>query len=112
MEQAKGTWRSLLGKPFISAEDFNVGDKVTLTIEAVGKTMARDAMSGKEKELPALAFVGSDRLMALNVTNSRIIGEAYGVKVNQWVGQKVTLVRATTKFGRQTKPCVRIEIPK
>lgn len=53
--------------------------------------------------------------MILCKTNCKIISKLYDSDfVEDWIGKKITIYPTTTRFGRDTKPCLRIrpEIPK
>ena len=56
-KEAKGSWRTLAGKIYLSSDDFDDGQEVTLTIEKVTEETAYDTISRQEKPLFAINFV-------------------------------------------------------
>lgn len=105
--------RKMYSKEFVYAYDLE-GKDVTVTIERVkaGKITGTD---GKQTAKPVLFFKGSEKGLALNITNARTIAGLYGgFDSDLWIGKKITLYPTTTTFGRQSMDCIRIRnvIPK
>lgn len=98
----RGTWRTALGKVFLAAEDLEPGQELSLEISDVTMEQTVDPGTKKPKELVAIHFTGTDRVLALNVTNARRISEAVGSpRVEKWKGHKIRLHLEMAKaFGK------------
>jgi hypothetical protein len=99
-------FRKFFDKDFLYSYDLD-GKDITVTIEKVtgGEVVGMD---GKKSKKPMLHIVGTKKRLALNVTNGTTIETLYGKDVRNWVGKKVTLYPTTTKFGPETKDCIRV----
>lgn len=96
---------SFLQGRFFKSEDIP-RQGVEYTINCVTEEMMRD---GTRK--PALSFKGEAQLLALNVTNLRIIAGAYGRNASQWIGQPVFLRTVQVDFKGTPTTGIRVEIP-
>ncbi len=87
---------------------------MTVTIESVaGGTLV--GTGGTKNKKPILRFKGTEKGLALNITNARVIAGMYGgFDSEAWLGKRITLYPTTTTFGSQTVECIRIRnvIPK
>jgi hypothetical protein len=105
--------RKLFDKAYIYAYDLE-GRDVTVTIERViGGTLV--GTGGKSNKKPIVYFKGTEKGLALNITNARTIAGLYGgFDSEAWIGKKITLYATTTSFGSQTVDCIRVRnlIPK
>lgn len=105
--------RKLFDKAYIYAYDLE-GRDVTVTIERViGGTLV--GTGGKSNKKPIVFFKGTEKGLALNITNARTIAGLYGgFDSETWIGKKITLYATTTSFGSQTVDCIRIRnvVPK
>lgn len=105
--------RKLFDKAYIYAYDLE-GKDVTVTIERVtGGTLV--GTGGKSNKKPVLFFKGTEKGLAVNITNARVIAALYGgFDSESWIGKRITLYPTTTTFGAQTVDCIRIRptIPK
>lgn len=105
--------RKFFDKAYIYAYDLE-GRDVTVTIErVVGGTLI--GTGGTKSKKPVLYFKGTEKGLALNITNARTIAGLYGgFDSEQWIGKKITLYPTTTSFGSQTVDCIRVRnvIPK
>lgn len=105
--------RKFFDKAYIYAYDLE-GRDVTVTIERVtGGTLI--GTGGKSNKKPIVFFKGTEKGLALNITNARVIAGLYGgFDSEQWIGKRITLYATTTTFGAQTVDCIRIRnvIPK
>jgi hypothetical protein len=99
--------RKLYDKAYIYSYDLE-GKDVTVTIERVTRgTLV--GTGGKSNKKPVLHFKGTEKGLALNITNARVIAGLYGgFDSEAWIGKKVTLFPTTTTFGAQTVDCIRI----
>lgn len=108
-----GDVRKLYDKAYIYSYDLE-GRDVTVTIESVsGGTLV--GTGGTKNKKPIVKFKGTEKGLALNITNARVIAGMYGGFYSEkWLGKKVTLYPTTTTFGSQTVECIRIRptIPK
>lgn len=103
-------YRSMFDKQHIGAWDLADKDgkprDVTLTIEKVhAGTVGHGAKASKK---PVIAFKGTKKTLACNVTNATAIAGMYGNNTTKWIGKRVTLYPTTTTFGRETVDCVRV----
>lgn len=105
--------RKLFDKAYIYAYDLE-GRDITVTIERVaGGTLV--GTGGKSNKKPVVYFKGTEKGLALNITNARVIASLYGgFESSLWIGKRVTLYPTTTTFGAQTVECIRIRniVPK
>lgn len=105
--------RKLYDKAYIYSYDLE-GRDVTVTIESVvGGTLV--GTGGTKNKKPIVKFKGTEKGLALNITNARVIAGLYGgFESEQWIGKRITLYPTTTTFGSQTVECIRIRnvIPK
>lgn len=67
---------------------------------------------GKKEMKPVLYFVGKEKGMVLNKTNSNTISHAYGEETEEWGGKPVMIVSTETEFQGDMVACLRIRIPK
>lgn len=105
--------RKLFDKAYIYAYDLE-GKDVTVEITKVtGGTLV--GTGGKSNKKPIVFFKGTEKGLALNITNAKIIAGLYGgFDADKWVGKRITLYATTTAFGSQTVECIRIRntVPK
>lgn len=108
-----GDVRKLYDKAYIYAYDLE-GREVTVTIESVvGGTLV--GTGGTKNKKPVVKFKGTEKGLALNITNASVIAGMYGgFDSEKWIGKRITLYPTTTTFGSQTVECIRIRnvIPK
>lgn len=94
---------------YIKASD--LGDKrVLVTIDRVEmESLGR----GNDKETkPVLYFVGKQKGMVLNKTNTKKIHDIVGSwEDSDWIGQQIVIYATETEFGGETVSCVRILSP-
>ena len=102
-------YRSLYGKEWVGAWDLQDGQDKTVTITAVtGGELT--SVGGRKSKKPVLSLRGTDKKLALNATNGKVIASMYGKHIEGWVGKKITLYRSTTRDpndGGETE-CIRI----
>lgn len=108
-ERVHGNWRNQFGFRFMSSEDLEEGQTVTLTISGCTKEEAVNPKNKETKTLVALHFEETERLLALNVTNAKAIQHLIGTpKVDRWAGAQITVYRDTVKAFGETVPCLRV----
>jgi hypothetical protein len=90
---------------YLKASDLGTAQPV-VTIERVEHEPV-----GREKELKAiLYFVGKEKGVVLNKTNSKKIVELIGSpETDDWSGFKIRLFATTTEFGGETVECIRVK---
>lgn len=99
-------YRKFYDKDYLGAWDIPDRD-ITLTIaSAVGGELT--GQGGRKSKKPILKFEKTEKAMALNATNGKIIAGMYGVHVEQWAGKRVTLYKTTTQMGGDTVECIRV----
>jgi hypothetical protein len=84
------------------------GRDVTLTITDVrcDKVMKE---GGKVEMKYVLYFAGTAKKMILNrKSQPEAIAAMYGTEARGWIGKRITLYPAKTKFGKEIKDCMRI----
>lgn len=105
--------RKLYDKAYIYCYDLE-GRDVTVQIESVsGGTLV--GTGGTKNKKPVIRFKGTEKALALNITNARTIAGMYGgFDSEKWIGKRITLYPTTTTFGAGTVECIRIRnvIPK
>lgn len=74
----------------LKAKDF-VGKNLKLTIERVETVVYPANENQPESEKPALYFVGKEKRLILNGTNTETLCDAYGVDSDKWVGKDIAL---------------------
>jgi hypothetical protein len=99
-------FRKFFDKDFLKAYDLD-GKDTTVTIEkVVGGEVTGEG--GKKSKNPIASFVGARKRFVLNSTNGKTIASLYGNDVSAWKGKRITLYPTTTKFGSETRECIRV----
>ena len=99
--------RKFYDKSYIYAYDLEGRDVTVEIVRVVGGTLV--GTGGKSNKKPVLYFKGTEKGLALNITNARVIAGLYGgFDSEKWIGKRVTLYPTTTTFGSQTVDCIRI----
>lgn len=106
--------RKLFDKAYIYAYDLEGRDVTVEIVKVTGGTLV--GTGGKTNKKPVVFFRGTEKGLALNITNARVIAGLYGnsFKSEDWIGKRITLYPTTTTFGSQTVDCIRIRnmVPK
>ncbi len=98
---------------FVKAEDL-AGQVVRVTIAKVGIEEVGQAKDRKA----TLSFVGKDKGLVLNRTNTKALIDAFGKDSDAWVGQKIELYATETLFqgkpvqGLRVRPAPKKAAPK
>ena len=91
----RGDAELLHERMYLKAADLaEAGRDVMLTIARVEKGHKLVMVGGKEDFKPVLHFVGTEKMLVLNVTNKTRLRKMYGRKVADWIGKQVTLYPA------------------
>ena len=90
---------------YLKASDLGEGQPV-VTIDRV----ELEAI-GRDKEMkPVIYFVGKQKGVVLNKTNSnKIAGLLESKDTDDWIGCKIRLYATETEFGGETVECIRIK---
>lgn len=111
-EAITGNWRNHYGFRFMSSEDMEDGQEVTLTISGCTRETAINPKNKEEKTLVSLHFEETDRMLALNVTNAKAIQHMVGTpKVDRWAGVRITVYKDRVKAFGETVSCIRVKGP-
>lgn len=104
-------YRSMFDRKYVGAWDLG-GKDVTVKIVQV-KAENLQNRSGSNKK-PVVYFAGTDKGLALNKTNAKIIADMYGKNTDEWVGKLITIYPTQTQFGRDEVDAIRVRptIPK
>jgi hypothetical protein len=80
----------------------------------VSVVMDRVAMEeiGSGEHKPVLYFVGKEKGMVLNKTNSNNIAAAYGYETEAWAGQKIELFPTMVDFQGKSVEAIRCRPPR
>lgn len=101
-----GSYSELWPQRFLKA-DLLKGKKVTLTIKSIdGEDLIGE--NNKEKAEWLVKFVERDKELVMNRTNGFCLYRMFGADPHGWIGKRITLYPAVTKFGRETVDCIRV----
>ncbi len=104
--------RASFKSTYLKASDIPEGQFVPVTIDRVEE--ANMAQEGNPADIkPVMYFVGKEKGMVLNKTNSEAIAASYGYETEEWAGKRVSIYITATNTP-DGKPCMglRISIPK
>ena len=88
---------------FLKSEDLK-GRKVAVTIKYI------EMEKVGEDTRPVITFVGKDKVLTLNKTNSLMIAKIVGTdEMDEWSGAKIVLRPDVTTFGGKPIDCIRVE---
>ena len=63
------------------------------------------------EEKPVVYFVGKNKGMVLNKTNSMYIANKYGEETDDWKGKTIIIHPDTTMFQGKMVACLRVRVP-
>lgn len=86
---------------YLRAADLN-GKRIRINIDRVDM----EDFGGDHK--PVLSFVGTDKKMVLNKTNSGEIVDAYGDETDHWHGKLIELYEARVEFQGKKVAAIRV----
>lgn len=104
-------YKSLVGKPYLSAEDLPENQDIPVIIAAVNREEAYNQKTRSKEPIGVIAFQGKDLRLIMNVTNAKSIKDIYGPETDSWVNQPIIIYRTTARLGRDTVPAIRIKPP-
>lgn len=90
---------------YLKAADLQ-GRNVTVTISHVRMEDVGD------DHKPVLYFVGKEKGLALNKTNSNNISALYGYETDDWTGKPIELFEAQVDYQGKSVPAIRVRIPR
>lgn len=101
-------WKLLYPSKYVGSHD--IKDKIDdITITISGVSVQELVMVGGVKDhKPVLTFSDASKDLVLNKTNAGIIADLHGSDTDNWTGKQITIYATTTRFGRETVPCIRI----
>ena len=109
-EQVDGTWRQVSDSPFLAADDIpSDGKPVSLTVKnCTAETVT--APTGSQRVMPSLHFEETEKLLALNASNSRALTRLLGSnRPLDWIGKKIQLRRQLVRaWGQDNVPAIRV----
>ncbi len=104
--------RASFKSTYLKASDIPEGQFVPVTIDRIEEAnMAQEGHPADNK--PVMYFVGKEKGMVLNKTNSEAVAAAFGYETDDWTGKRISLYITATNTP-DGKPCMglRISIPK
>jgi len=81
---------------FLKAADLGTATP-TLTVKSVSSHEFND--DGGSRQKLVLEFIGKDKMVVLNVTNTRAMAAAFGNESDNWIGKQVLLSVRQTQMG-------------
>lgn len=107
-EQLTGSWKKHFDIRFLAGEDLE--KPFTLTIKSVIRDKVFNKKLNTHEPVNALIFEETEKLMALNKTNSRMISELVGTqRVEKWPGNKIILEQKIVKAFGETHKVIRVK---
>jgi hypothetical protein len=104
-------YKSLVGKPYLSAEDLPENGEYLVTITEAKREEAYNQKTRKKEPIGVISFKDRDLSLIMNVTNAKSIRDMYGPETSNWIGKQIVIYRTTTRLGRDTVPAIRIKPP-
>ena len=92
---------------YLKATDIPNGRELNLQIDSV----LMEVMEQSNEEKPVLSFIGKQKGLVLNVTNSNTVSDIYGDDTDKWHGKPVVLFTSTTSFNGRNVACLRLRAP-
>lgn len=93
---------------FLKTADLN-GHEVTVSISHV--KIDDVGQEGQPESKPVLYFIGKEKGMVLNKTNSETLTLTYGDETDDWREKPVIIYPATTTYKGNMVPCLRLRVP-
>lgn len=101
---AKADWRGMFDREYLGAWD--LPRDVTLVIREVRQGTLQQGT--KKDKKPIIYFNRTDKGLAGNKTNCKIIAKLYGNDTRDWIGKPITLYATKTSFGSEQVDCIRV----
>ena len=95
---------------YCKADDFFDGPQIAIIRDITMETLGQ----GKDQETkPVIHFENGDpKPLVLNVTNTRVIEDAFGFETDDWTGCQIELYSTKVPFGSKMVDGIRVRIPK
>jgi hypothetical protein len=95
---------------YLKASDIPDGQRISVVLDRV--EIENPAGNGDpDDNKPVLYFVGKQKGMVLNKTNSNTIAAALGSETESWHGKTIQLYASETSFDGRMVACVRVKVP-
>ena len=101
---------SLFTGKYLKAEDIPIGQQVAVTIDRVEIEDVAGNDNPADKK-PVLYFIGKQKGLVLNKTNSSTISAVYGDETEGWRDQTIKLFQSEVMFQGVMTPCLRVTVP-
>lgn len=99
----------MVDKDFLSSELLSEGEERIYTIEGIREEELVNEKNHTTDVKPVVYFKETDKKLALNIANIKIIQRIYGEqRADKLVGKKIQIFRTTTNAFGETKPCIRV----
>jgi len=89
---------------FLKADDLR-GRAVKLTIDSVQMEKLDDG------EKPVLFFLGKEKGLVLNRTNSDVLADAFGHETDDWANREIEVYPDKTHYQGKLVACLRVRVP-
>jgi hypothetical protein len=76
---------------WLASEDFIGLGEVEFEISQIFQNSGEIMQDGRKKDFFSIGFVKTNKQLVLNATNRKTLSNAFGAKVEKWIGQKVRL---------------------
>lgn len=94
---------------YLKAADLPAGKKIKVTIESTEIVQMDD--NGVTKDKVNVHFVGKEKTLMLNKTNSGTISHVYGPDTDGWNGKEIFLFSTQVDYAGQMVPAIRVDVP-
>jgi len=99
-------------KKYFNAEGLKMSGPLVLEIEEERLEPITDPKTGQTAEKSVIAFVGTEQILVLNVTNWDLIVEITGSSDSRdWPGHQIELYADRTSMAGKRVDCVRVRSP-
>jgi hypothetical protein len=105
-------WKKLTNPNYIGAHDFQPGQELTVTIEAVANEVVKcfDGKQLKEETCIVAKLKGAKKPLILNKTNCKIISRNLDSSyIEDWIGKSITLYVAKVRAFGESVEAIRIK---
>ena len=99
----------MVDKDFLSSDLLADGEERIYTIEGIREEELVNEKNHTSDVKPVVYFKETDKKLALNIANIKIIQKIYGEqRADKLVGKKIQIFRTTTNAFGTVQPCIRI----
>jgi hypothetical protein len=100
---------SAFSSKFLKASDIPEDRPVVVRIDRV--EIEDVGGKGQQEHKPVLYFIGKEKGMVLNKTNSKVVANAYGDETDDWHGKSVQIYATEVEFQGDMVAALRLRIP-